>query len=109
MRHVWLGPVVGRERRWGPAADQLSSALPVNVREICAGTFTLPVGVAAAVPLFTREGERRWGGASWDPIYALPQAANDDSAPGAVFTTEGAGAGPRGSCSSGATMACATH
>jgi len=63
----------------------------MNVREICEGTFMLPVAVAAAVPLFTPEGERRWVGASWDPIYALPQAAKDDSAPGTVFTTEGTG------------------
>ena len=62
----------------------------MNAREICEGTFTLPLPVATAVPLFTPEGERRWVGASWDPIYALPQAAEDDSAPGTVFTTESA-------------------
>jgi hypothetical protein len=40
---------------------------------------------------FTPEGERRWAGASWDPIYAIPEAAEDDSAPGTVFTTEADG------------------
>ena len=63
----------------------------MNVREICEGTFTLPLAVATAVPLCTPEGERRWVGASWDPIYALPDAAEDDSAPGTVFTTESTG------------------
>ena len=44
-----------------------------------------------AVPLFTPEGERRWAGSAWDPVYAIPDAASDDSAPGTVFTTESDG------------------
>jgi hypothetical protein len=63
----------------------------VNVRAICEGSFTLPLPVASAVPLFTPEGERRWAGSSWDPVYAIPEAAADDTAPGTVFTTESAG------------------
>jgi hypothetical protein len=63
----------------------------MNVRAICEGDFTLPVPMAEAVRLFTPEGERRWAGASWDPVYAIPDAAHDDSAPGTVFTTESAG------------------
>jgi hypothetical protein len=63
----------------------------MNVRAICQGHFTLPMRVAAAVPLFTPEGERRWAGSSWDPIYAIPDAARHDSAPGTVFTTESDG------------------
>ena len=63
----------------------------MNIRAICEGEFTLPIPVAEALPLFTPEGERSWAGSSWDPIYALPGAASDDSAPGTVFTTESAG------------------
>jgi hypothetical protein len=63
----------------------------MNARAICEGRFTLPLSVAAAVPLFTPEGERRWAGSSWDPVYAIPEAAVDDSAPGTVFTTESDG------------------
>jgi hypothetical protein len=63
----------------------------MNVRAICEGEFTLPLPLAEAVPLFTPEGERRWAGASWDPVYAIPDAVRDDSAPGTVFTTESAG------------------
>jgi hypothetical protein len=63
----------------------------VNIRAICEGHFTLPLPVASAVPLFTPEGERRWAGPSWDPVYPIPDAARDDSAPGTVFTTESAG------------------
>jgi hypothetical protein len=63
----------------------------VNGRVICEGSFVLPIPVASAVSLFTPEGERRWAGASWNPIYAIPEAADDDSAPGTVFTTEGEG------------------
>src|SRR5262249_52011746 len=40
---------------------------------------------------FTPEGERGWAGPSWDPVYAIPEAAEDDSAPGTVFTTESVG------------------
>jgi hypothetical protein len=43
------------------------------------------------VPLFTPEGERRWAGSSWDPVYAIPEAARHDTAPGTVFTTESHG------------------
>jgi hypothetical protein len=63
----------------------------MNVRAICEGRFNLPLSIAAAVPLFTPEGERRWAGSSWDPMYAIPEAAEDDSAPGTVFTTESDG------------------
>ena len=63
----------------------------MNVRAICEGEFTLPLPVAEAVPLFTPEGERRWAGASWDPVYPIPDAVRDDSEPGTVFTTESAG------------------
>jgi hypothetical protein len=63
----------------------------MNVRVICEGHFSLPLTVAEAVPLFTPEGERRWAGASWDPVYAIPDAAEHDSAPGTVFTTGGHG------------------
>lgn len=61
----------------------------MNIRALCEGSFTLPIPVSSAVPLFTPEGERKWAGSSWDPIYAIPDAANDDSSPGTVFTTEG--------------------
>lgn len=63
----------------------------MNVRAVCVGNFTLPLPLAAAVPLFTPDGERRWAGSSWDPVYAIPQAAGDGSAPGTVFTTESDG------------------
>jgi hypothetical protein len=63
----------------------------MNVRVICEGSFTLPLPVASAVPLFTPEGERQWAGSSWDPAYAIPEAAVDDSAPGTVFTTKSEG------------------
>ena len=59
----------------------------MNARAICEGRFTLPLSVESALPLFTPEGERRWAGSSWDPAYAIPAAAADDSAPGTVFTT----------------------
>ena len=62
----------------------------MNVRAICQGHFGLPMRVAAAVPLFTPEGERSWAGSSWDPIYAIPHAARDDSAPGTVSCAEAA-------------------
>jgi hypothetical protein len=63
----------------------------MNSRAVCRGSFSLPLTVAEALPLFTPEGERDWAGSSWDPIYAIPGAASDDSAPGTVFTTESAG------------------
>jgi hypothetical protein len=63
----------------------------MNERAICTGRFTLPLAVEDAKPLFTPEGERRWAGSSWDPIYAIPEAVEDDSAPGTVFTTESDG------------------
>jgi hypothetical protein len=63
----------------------------MNVRVICNGRFALPMPAANALPLFTPEGERRWAGSSWNPIYPIPGAAQDDSAPGTVFTTEGDG------------------
>jgi hypothetical protein len=61
----------------------------MNARAICNGHFSLPV--EDAKPLFTPEGERRWAGSSWDPIYAIPEAVEDDLAPGTVFTTESDG------------------
>jgi hypothetical protein len=63
----------------------------MNVRAICEGRFNLPLSIAAAVPLFTPEGERRWAGSSWNPVYAIPEAAEDDSAPGTIFTTDSDG------------------
>ena len=60
----------------------------MNIRAICEGQFTLPLPVASAVPLFTPEGERRWAGSSWNPMYAIPDGAGDGSSPGTVFTTE---------------------
>lgn len=63
----------------------------MNVRAICEGQFTLPVAGSAAAALFTPEGERRWADSSWNPIYALPEAVNDDSAPGTVFMTDSDG------------------
>lgn len=63
----------------------------MNARAICTGRFILPFGVGDAMPLFTPEGERRWAGSSWDPTYAIPEAVEDDSAPGTVFTTESDG------------------
>ena len=60
----------------------------MNVRAICEGHIMLPIPPAEAIPLFTPEGERRWAGASWDPVYAIPQAAHHDSAPCTVFTTQ---------------------
>lgn len=63
----------------------------MNTRAICTGHFTLPLAVEDAVPLFTPEGERRWAGPSWDPSYAIPEAVEDDSAPGTVFTTKSDG------------------
>jgi hypothetical protein len=59
----------------------------MNIRAICEGDFMLPLAPSTAVPLFTPEGERRWAGSSWNPVYAIADAANDDSAPGTVFTT----------------------
>lgn len=63
----------------------------MNARAICEGHFTLPLSVEKAVPLFTPEGERRWAGSSWDPVYAISTSAGDGSAPGTVFTTESVG------------------
>lgn len=60
----------------------------MNVRAICEGQFLLPLPPAEAVSLFTPEGERLWAGSSWDPVYAIPEAAHHDSAPGTVFTTQ---------------------
>lgn len=63
----------------------------MNVRTVCTGSFLLPLPPAEAVSLFTPEGERRWAGPSWNPVYPIPEAARDDSAPGTVFTTEAHG------------------
>jgi hypothetical protein len=46
---------------------------------------------AGALPLFTPEGERAWAGPAWNPVYPDSAAAEDDSAPGTVFTTESHG------------------
>lgn len=64
----------------------------MNARAICKGHFSLPMAIEDAKPLFTPEGERRWARSSWDPIYAIPESVEDDSAPGTVFTTESDGA-----------------
>jgi hypothetical protein len=71
--------------------DHQSKEAPMNVRVTCNGRFALPLPPADARILFTPEGERRWAGSSWNPIYAIPAAADDDSAPGTVFTTESDG------------------
>jgi hypothetical protein len=64
----------------------------MNVRAVCDGQFTLPLPMASAMPLFTPEGERRWAGPSWNPVYAISTAPNaDGSSPGTVFTTESDG------------------
>ena len=63
----------------------------MNARATCTGHFTLPLAVEDAIPLFTPEGERRWAGSSWNSKYAVPEAVEDDSAPGTVFTTESDG------------------
>jgi hypothetical protein len=63
----------------------------MNVRAICEGSFDLPMPSSAALLIFTPEGERRWAGASWNPSYAIPEAVEDDAAPGTVFTTEAHG------------------
>ena len=60
----------------------------MNTRAICEGQFTLPISVEKALSLFTPEGERRWAERSWDPVYPIPGAAGDDTAPGTVFTPE---------------------
>jgi hypothetical protein len=62
-----------------------------RVRAICEGSFELPLAVEEALPLFTPEGERRWAGSSWDPVYPAPLGAADGDAPGTVFTTESDG------------------
>jgi hypothetical protein len=59
----------------------------MNIRAICEGHFLLPLPPTEAVSLFTPEGERLWAGSEWDPVYPIPEAAHDDSAPGTVFTT----------------------
>jgi hypothetical protein len=63
----------------------------MNVRAVCEGHFILPLPAPAAVPLFTPGGERRWAGSSWNPTYAISEAAADGSATGTVFTTESDG------------------
>ncbi len=62
----------------------------MNVRAVCEAGFTLPLPLAEALPLFTPEGERRWAGPSWDPVYAIPEL-EDGSAPGTVFMTKSEG------------------
>ena len=37
----------------------------MNIRATCEGQFTLPLATAAALPLFTPQGERRWAGCDW--------------------------------------------
>jgi hypothetical protein len=59
----------------------------MNIRAICEGHFTLPLAPQTAIRLFTPEGERRWAGSAWNPVYAIAEAASDDAAPGTVFTT----------------------
>jgi hypothetical protein len=63
----------------------------MNIRAVCEGYFTLPLPLTSAAPLFTPEGERRWAGRSWDPVYAIPEQVTDGAAPGTVFTTESNG------------------
>jgi Polyketide cyclase / dehydrase and lipid transport len=55
-----------------------------------AASFLLPLSAEEAIELFTPEGERRWAGIHWDPVY--PDAGTrGDPAPGLVFTTAGDG------------------
>lgn len=63
----------------------------MNVRAVCDGQFDVPLPIAEALPLFTPEGERLWAGPSWDPVYTIPDGAQDGSSPGTVFTTESVG------------------
>jgi hypothetical protein len=46
-------------------------------------TFTVPLAMADAFPLFGPEGERAWAGPSWQPETVHPQPAADVE--GAVF------------------------
>jgi hypothetical protein len=48
------------------------------------GTFSLPLTVSEAFPLFTAEGERRWV-PGWDPVYLHPRHPSNE--PGTVFRT----------------------
>jgi hypothetical protein len=47
----------------------------------CRGDVRVPLDPQNAIQLFTPEGERRWGGAEWDPAYP---AGDDDT----VFVTD---------------------
>jgi hypothetical protein len=50
------------------------------------GTVRVPLPPAAALPLFTPEGERDWA-EGWDPSFPAGEV-DDDTAPGTVFVTE---------------------
>jgi hypothetical protein len=50
----------------------------------CTAELTVDLPTAAALPLFTAEGERRWAGDDWDPAYPAPGRTEG---PGAVFVT----------------------
>jgi hypothetical protein len=50
----------------------------------CTAELTVDLPPAAALPLFTAEGERRWAGDDWDPRYPAPARVEG---PGAVFLT----------------------
>lgn len=52
------------------------------------GSFTLPLPLADAFPLFTAEGERRWV-PGWDPEYLHPRHPSNDA--GTVFRTSHGG------------------
>ncbi len=49
-------------------------------------TFTLPIPLGRAAPLFGPDGERCWAGPHWSPEFVHPQPGAD--IPGAVFTVQ---------------------
>jgi hypothetical protein len=53
------------------------------VRVVCSGEIRVALPPEDAIELFTAEGERRWAGPEWNPVYP----ADDDS----VFVTEAHG------------------
>ena len=50
----------------------------------CSAELSVHLPAAAALTLFTAEGERRWAGDAWDPRYPVPARTEG---PGAVFVT----------------------
>jgi hypothetical protein len=75
----------------------------MNVRAICIGHFVLPLSAVTTLELFTPEGERRWAGSSWSPVYAIPEAARTTRRLAQSSRPKARAAGQPGSCSIGAT------